>query len=101
MKRSKLGPVVIFVITGSAVGVVAATPEYTIFTAAFNEKVITLLTLISCFGHAIMVKKGNLTTLRISAAKPIITFSLLSLYQSTRTQRTAVMLVNIFGVFTI
>ena len=63
MKRSKLGPVVSVVITGSAVGVVAATPEYTIFTAALNEKVATLLTLIGRFGHAIMVWQGHFATL--------------------------------------
>ena len=96
MKKSKLGPVVIFVITGSAVGVVAATPEYTIFTTAFNEKVTTLLTLIGRFGHAIVVSKGYLTALRVPAAKPIITFFLICFYQLTCAQRAAVMFVHIF-----
>ena len=96
MKKSKLGPVVIFAITGSAVGVVAATPEYTIFTTALNKKVITLLTLIGRFGDAIVVSKGHLTTLRVPAAKPIITFFLICFYQLTCAQRAAVMFVHIF-----
>ena len=101
VKKSKLGPVVVVVVAGSAIGVVAATPEYSIFAAAFNEKVIAFLALIGRFGHAIMVWKSHLAALRVSAAKPILAFFLIRLYQATGAQRTAVMFVDILRGFAI